>query len=128
LSQKLRLFYFVSLLKTQALCPEGSTWDEVRGLSAEFERFEKKHNDFAVRTTNEIDELFAKVDARGALAGSRLAPLGYEAVAPFRDLIEHISDFIVFLFRLFPPGLCQYSPSYCQASPEAERMVRVKSL
>jgi hypothetical protein len=64
LSQKLRLFYFVSLLKTQALCPEGSTWDEVRGLSAEFERFEKKHNDFAVRTTNEIDELFAKVDAR----------------------------------------------------------------
>jgi len=31
--------------------------------------------------------------------------LGHEAAAPFRDLIEHISDFIVFRFRLFPPGL-----------------------
>jgi hypothetical protein len=35
---------------------------EVRGLRAEFDRFKKTHNDFAVRTTNEIDELFAKFE------------------------------------------------------------------
>ncbi|MDD4352583.1 MAG: hypothetical protein PHU71_06460 [Candidatus Gracilibacteria bacterium] len=38
---------------------------EVQKLNAEPDRFKKTHNDFAVRTTNEIDELFAKVDARG---------------------------------------------------------------
>jgi hypothetical protein len=46
---------------------------EVRGLRAEFERFEKTHNDFAVRTTNEIDELFAKVEAEGKVCESRRA-------------------------------------------------------
>jgi hypothetical protein len=30
-------------------------------LKAESDRFKKTHNDFAVRTTNEIDELFSKI-------------------------------------------------------------------
>jgi hypothetical protein len=34
-------------------------------VRAELDRFKKTHNDFAVRTTNEIDELFAKVEATG---------------------------------------------------------------
>lgn len=38
--------------------------NEVRSLRAELDRFKKVHSDFAVRTTNEIDELFAKVDTR----------------------------------------------------------------
>lgn len=56
---------------------------EVRGLRAESDRFKKVHNDFAVRTTNEIDELFAKVghiqEARrpGKLTERRLKKLDY---------------------------------------------------
>jgi hypothetical protein len=37
---------------------------EVRTLKADFYRFKKVHKEFAARTTNEVDELFAKVDAR----------------------------------------------------------------
>ena len=56
---------------------------EVRSLRADFDRFKKTHNDFAVRTTNEIDELFAKVghaqEARkpGKLTERRLKKLDY---------------------------------------------------
>ena len=44
---------------------------EVRGLRVELDRFRKEHNDFAVRTANEIDKLFAKNVKRPAR--SRLA-------------------------------------------------------
>jgi hypothetical protein len=33
---------------------------EIKTLKADFDRFKKVHKEFAARTTNEIDELFAK--------------------------------------------------------------------
>jgi hypothetical protein len=56
---------------------------EVRGLRADFDRFKKNHTTFAVRTTNEIDALFAKVDyiqevrKPGKLTERRLKKLDY---------------------------------------------------
>lgn len=56
---------------------------EVRNLRNDFERFRKTHGEFAVRTTNEIDELFAKVayiqEVRtpGKLQAKRLKKLDY---------------------------------------------------
>jgi len=35
---------------------------EIQSVHAELERFKKVHSESAIRTTNEIDELFAKVD------------------------------------------------------------------
>jgi hypothetical protein len=55
---------------------------EVRGLRAEFERFKKTHNDLAIRTTNKIDELFAKVDKRPTAPGKKQARSG-KAAGPF---------------------------------------------
>jgi hypothetical protein len=37
----------------------------MRGLREELDRFKKTHSDFAVRTINEIDDLFANVEAAG---------------------------------------------------------------
>jgi hypothetical protein len=37
---------------------------EIRSVRAESERFKKVHSESAIRTTNEIDELFAKVDLK----------------------------------------------------------------
>lgn len=37
---------------------------EVRNIRNDFDSFRKTHGEFAIRTTNEIDELFGKVDAR----------------------------------------------------------------
>jgi hypothetical protein len=56
---------------------------EVRSLRNDFDRFRKTHGEFAVRTTNEIDELFAKVahiiEVRtpGKLTERRLKKLDY---------------------------------------------------
>lgn len=56
---------------------------EVRTLKADFNRFKKVHSDFAVRTTNEIDELFAKIGRvqqirqPGKLTERRLKKLDY---------------------------------------------------
>jgi hypothetical protein len=56
---------------------------EVRSLRTDFYRFRKTHGEFAVRTTNEIDELFAKVahitEVRkpGKLTERRLKKLDY---------------------------------------------------
>jgi hypothetical protein len=52
-------------------------------MKADFDRFKKAHNDFAVRTTNEIDDLFVKIshiqEARkpGKLTERRLKKLDY---------------------------------------------------
>ncbi|HNX09259.1 MAG TPA: hypothetical protein PKL29_04010 [Methanothrix sp.] len=35
---------------------------ELRTLKADFDRFKKVHKEFTARTTNEIDELFAKFE------------------------------------------------------------------
>jgi hypothetical protein len=57
--------------------------DEVRSLKKDFDRFKKTHGEFAVRTTNEIDELFEKVahimEVRkpGKLTERRLKKLDY---------------------------------------------------
>lgn len=56
---------------------------EVRSIRNDFDRFRKTHGEFAVRTTNEIDELFAKVahimEVRnpGKLTERRLKKLDY---------------------------------------------------
>ncbi|OPY52538.1 MAG: hypothetical protein A4E49_01828 [Methanosaeta sp. PtaU1.Bin112] len=42
---------------------------EVRSLRAEFDRFKKTHNDFAVRTLNEID--YAKINERPTAPGKK---------------------------------------------------------
>lgn len=47
--------------------------NEVRDLKAELAAFKKTHNTFAVRTTNEIDEIFAKLDRRAVVPGERHA-------------------------------------------------------
>jgi hypothetical protein len=44
---------------------------EVRNLRNDFDRFRKTHGEFAVRTTNEIDELFAKVEAKTVRHGKK---------------------------------------------------------
>lgn len=44
---------------------------EVRSLRNDFDRFRKTHGEFAVRTTNEIDELFAKVEAKTVRPGKK---------------------------------------------------------
>jgi hypothetical protein len=61
----------------------------VRDLRAEFDRFKETHNDFAVRTINEIDELFAKVEATGPTwqeAGSLLE----DGLLPYRGQSQPI--------------------------------------
>jgi hypothetical protein len=45
--------------------------NEVRSLRNDFDRFRKTHGEFAVRTTNEIDELFAKVETKTVCPGKK---------------------------------------------------------
>ena len=76
----------INLSETTILLPAqdlATILKEVQDLRSEFERFKKTHSAFAVRTTNELDELFAKVSQiredrkPGKLTERRLKKLDY---------------------------------------------------
>ncbi|MDD4352585.1 MAG: hypothetical protein PHU71_06470 [Candidatus Gracilibacteria bacterium] len=52
---------------------------EIRRLSEDFDRFKNAHNDFAVRTTNEID--FLKIDKPPTTPGEKQARFGKAALS-----------------------------------------------
>jgi hypothetical protein len=46
---------------------------EIRTLKADFDRFKKVHKEFAIRTANEIDELFFRVNKQPTAPGKKQA-------------------------------------------------------